>query len=109
MPPQSHAARTLIHDQPLQLPKIEKGSDAMTYGAVLNGFETVSEFDPGASHQYISAQAAAFCSLYVTACIQELVQLGNASFKPFLGKTTARLSIKGKTWLKQLYIIDIQQ
>lgn len=88
---------------------MDKDSDAMTYDALLNGFQTVCDLDPRASHRFIYQQAADFCGLSVVPCIPERVQLGDSSFKPVLGTTTARLSIQGTTWLIIIYIIDKQQ
>lgn len=109
VPPPSRAAPSPINDHPLQLSKMNKDSDVITYDALKTGFETVCDLDLGASHQFISPQKAAFCSIYVTTCIQERVRLVDAYLKPGLRTTTARLSIQGITWLKPIYIIDIQQ
>lgn len=78
----------------------------MMYDCTLNGFSTIGELDPGASHAYMSSEAADLYELTVTKMDLE-VGLGDNSVIKSTGKCTVPTEINRYRSKMEVYILPM--
>ena len=79
----------------------------LIYGAVINGRSISAFLDSGASHIFMSPEAANYCGLQISSTYPTEVTLGDGSIVQSKGKTSTLLVLDGVISDEDIYLLPL--